>query len=84
MIVFIEQARSVKIGYGNVAEMIAADRRDPEILACEQNGTLQVTWGATEPEQMMGIVRSLSDQLTPLIKITAPYAAPIPVNLPSV
>jgi hypothetical protein len=83
VILCFEHMRTVKIGYGNVAELILAARQDQQIFALAQSGTLEVTWAAARPEQMIGMVRDLSDQLKPLIKINVPYDAPsIPTNLP--
>lgn len=74
--------KTVKIGYGDIAKLISADRADQQLFAFAQNGTLQVTWGEVRPEEMGGIACYLCDALKPLIRSGGSTAPPITVNVP--
>jgi hypothetical protein len=74
--------KAVKVGFGDVANLIAADRIDQEILDFRKIGKLQITWAETTRAQMSGIARHLSDILTPALRIVGLFALPIEVNLP--
>lgn len=74
--------QTIKVGFGEIGKLVLVDREDKEILDFRQSGKLQVTWGATSPEMMLGIARHLSDQLNPVLKAGGLYAPPIEVNMP--
>jgi hypothetical protein len=74
--------KTVKIGYGDIAKLISADRADQRLVAFAENGTLEVTWGEVRPEEMDGIACYLRDALKPLIRSVGSTAPPIKVNVP--
>ena len=75
--------QTVKVGFGDVATEIAADRINQEILDFRQRGKLQVTWAQTTREQMTGIARHLSNLLQPrIIMAGLSDLPPIEANVP--
>ena len=76
--------QTVKVGFGDVATKIVADRMNPEVLDFRQTGKLQVTWAQTTREQMAGLARHLSDLLQPrIIMAGLSDHPPIEMNLPA-
>jgi hypothetical protein len=74
--------QTLKVGFGDVATQIAADRMNQQILAFRQTAELQVTWAETTREQMTGIARHLSDALKPRIIMPGLSDPPIEMNVP--
>jgi hypothetical protein len=73
-------SRIVRVGQGNIADRLAAHRRDPKIAAYRAFGTLRVTW-AVLPEWMWdGVERYLAEYLQPLVGDAFPDVLPIAVN----
>ena len=73
---------TVRVGQGNVADRLAADRRDKLITMHTGKGGLWVTWATVAAPYLDGVERYLVDQLRPLVADEHPDAAAIPVNLP--
>lgn len=70
---------TLKIGFGDVAALLAADRDDDVI--CRNKAALQVTWAAALPQHLPGITRSLSEKLNPAIR-SETFATSLEVNVP--
>ena len=77
-----DDARTVKVGFGDVVNLVGADCYDNQILFFGQNGCLQVTWAAASPEQFPGIALYLQKTMRPYIKMVDLIATQIPVNVP--
>src|SRR5258708_34426966 len=60
-------SRVVRIGQGDIADRLAAHRRDPQVVAFKQYGKLRVTWAAVPAHQIDGVERYLADTWSPLI-----------------
>lgn len=71
--------RVVRIGQGDIAERLAAHRRDTEIL---DYGKLRVTWAKLPASQRDGVERYLAETWDPLVGDAFPKAKPIAVNSP--
>jgi hypothetical protein len=74
--------RVVRVGCGNIAERLAAHRRDPDILAYRSKGALRVTWAAVPPHQLDAVERYLASEWQPLIADAFPDVAPLAVSSP--
>jgi hypothetical protein len=75
-------SRVVRIGQGDIADRLAAHRRDREVLAFKRYGKLRVTWAAVPAHQIDGVERHLANTWTPLIGDAFPDVAPLAVNSP--
>jgi hypothetical protein len=75
-------SRVVRVGQGKIKDRLDAHRKDDEILAYTEKGTLRVTWAKIPSSQRDGIERYLGDTLKPLVGPTFPDVDPISVNLP--
>lgn len=74
--------RIIRVGKGNLAERIAAHRRDPQTLAFEQYGELYVTWAEVHPSLLDGVELYLARNLRTLYGERFPETDPIEVPLP--
>jgi hypothetical protein len=77
-----ETAWTVRVGQGDIAGMLSADRQDPNVLAFSSLSRLRVTWAEVPEANRNGMERYLVDQLHPLLGGRYPDAGAIPVNLP--
>lgn len=80
----MQDARTVRVGQGNIRDRLGAHRNDEEITAYEQYGTLRVTWATTGKAARASrerIERYVADQLDPLVG-EYPAVEPLAVNLP--
>jgi hypothetical protein len=75
-------ARVVRIGQGDIADRLGCHRRDSDILAYAQFGTLRVTWAAVPEAQVDGVERYLADAWQPLVGDAFPDCRSIEVNSP--
>lgn len=73
---------TVRVGQGDIADRLSADRQNPKILANSSLARLRVTWVEVSETDRNGIERYLVDQLRPLVGDPYPDVLPIPVNLP--
>ena len=76
-----ERSRVVRIGQGNIAERLAAHRKDPEISAYRGKGLL-VIWATVHGQQQNGVEKYLADRFDPLVGDRFPDRTPIQVNNP--
>ncbi len=76
-------ARTVRVGQGDIKDRLSAHRNDTSITRHGKNATLYATWAPAELQYRDGIERYLFDSLKPLEGELAPAAKPIQVNLPS-
>ncbi len=74
--------RVVRIGQGDIAERLTAERGDRDVLGCGKAGTLRVTWAYVPANQLDGIERYLVDQLMPLVGDGTRDVLPMAVNSP--
>lgn len=72
----------VYVGQGDVADRIAAHRRDQRITRHAQNGNLLVTWASVPATQRDGVERYLANKYPPLEGENHPVVEPITVNIP--
>jgi hypothetical protein len=73
--------KTVRAGQGDIADRIAAHRKDPKITAYSAHG-LFVTWAKVPAGQHNGVEAYLADRLSPLVGDRFPDVTRIPVNLP--
>jgi hypothetical protein len=73
---------TVRVGQGDIADRLSADRQNPKILAYSSLAGLRVTWVEVSEADRNGIERYLVGQLHPLVGDRYPDVQPIPVNLP--
>ena len=74
--------RVVKVGYGDIAARLEADRHNDTVQHYGRSGPLFVTWAAADPSSVEGVTRHLADTLRPLISAGLSHVAPIPLNSP--
>ena len=74
--------RVVRIGQGDVADRLAAHRKDARILAYKKDGGLRVTWAKLPAHLIDGVERYLANTWPPLIEDAFPDVAPLAVNSP--
>ncbi len=72
----------VRIGQGDIAYRLTAQRKDKAILAYREKGGLYVTWAAVAAHRLDGVENYLSDLWRPLIGERFPNEEPIAVNSP--
>ena len=77
-----QPGRVVRIGQGDIADRLAAHRRDPALLAYKEYGTLRVTWAAVPAHLMDSVELYLANEWHPLIGDAFPDVAPLAVNSP--
>lgn len=71
----------VRVGFGDLAARIAADRTDPEIRIHGER--LLVSWAAADPARAAGAAAYLTRLLRPLVGGNLPAdLRPVPVNIP--
>jgi len=75
-------SRVVRIGQGDIADRLAAHRRDQSVLAFKRYGRLRVTWAAVPAHQMDGVERHLANTWPPLVGDAFPDVAPLAANSP--
>jgi hypothetical protein len=73
--------KAVRVGQGNIADRIAAHRRDPQIMTYATR-SLYVTWAKVPAAQQNGIEAYLAAVLDPIVGERFPNVASIEVNLP--
>jgi len=71
----------VTIGHGAIWDRLIAHRLDPHILHYQRHG-LFVTWTQLPPDHRDGVVKYLSQVLTPRNECSVPECEQIGVNLP--
>ena len=76
-----QQASTVYVGQGNIADRLAHHRLEPGILKYSPLG-LFVTWASVDPSLRDGVERYLADKLQPKEGLAHPDVNPIAVNLP--
>ena len=76
-----QNAATVYVGQGNIAERLTYHRTNTEILVYSQLG-LFVTWAQVDSLIRDGVERFLIDRLQPKVNVRAPAAPPVYVNLP--
>lgn len=76
-----QQAWTVYVGQGKIADRIAAHRNEANILQYSPSG-LFVTWAPVDKASRDGVERYLADQLHPKVGAAHPDAWPIQVNFP--
>jgi hypothetical protein len=76
-----QDARTVYVGKGQIAERLAAHRQEKEILEYSSLG-LFVTWAKVDAAYREGIELFLSQRLNPKVGHRYPSVQPISVNLP--
>jgi hypothetical protein len=74
--------RTLRLGYGRIAERVGALKRDPALLRYRTAGPLYVTWAAVPPHLMDGVGRYLAGRMMPVFEDRVRPAAAIPANLP--
>ncbi len=72
---------AVSVGAGNVRDGLNNQRADPAI-APYKGKPIFVSWAKVEKAARAGVARYLQDALKPQIRLPAPPAAPVEVNLP--
>jgi hypothetical protein len=77
-----ETAWTVRVGQGDIAGRLSADRQDPKVLGFSSLSRLRVTWAEVPEAHRNGMERYLVDQLHPLLGGRYSDVAPIPMNLP--
>jgi|688.fasta_scaffold965449_2 hypothetical protein len=73
--------KTVRVGQGNIADRIAAHRRDPQIMMYATH-CLFVTWAKVPAVHHNGIEAYLAAKLDPIVGQRFPDVAFIEVNLP--
>ena len=71
----------LSVGQGYVREKLAAAKRDPAIQAYRRL-RLYVTWARVAARYRNGVVAFLASHYQPKLWKPAPFAEPIPVDLP--
>ena len=75
-------SRVVRVGQGDIADRVGAHKKDQQVLAYKQFGTLYVTWANVPVFQRDGVERYLAYTWKPLIGDRFPNVTPIAVNSP--
>lgn len=76
-----DPGRVIRVGQGEIADRIRANRNDPATTAYRASGTLRVTWAELPAAQWDGVERYLADSYHPLLGDAHPNVAPIAVDL---
>ena len=71
----------LKVGSGNIPARVHLERLNPE-LRWIGNRTLLVTWAAVNQSHQLGVVRYLSDRLSPYFPGASMPDVEVTVNLP--
>lgn len=74
--------RVVRVGKGDIASAVTAERTDPDVLAYLADGELYVTWASVPAHQIDGVHRYLSAEWRPLIEDPVLDVAPLPASAP--
>jgi hypothetical protein len=74
--------RTLRLGYGRIAERVGALKRDPVLLRYRSAGPLYVTWAALPPDLTDGVVRFLAGRMMPVYEDRVRPTAAIPANPP--
>ena len=77
-----ERARTIRVGHGQIATVVRAQRHDVKVLNYRRMGTLFVTWAPLPDYEARGAATYLQQTLLPLIVDRFEEAAVIDVNLP--
>ena len=76
-----QQREVLRVGSGNIREVLGKERKDRDILTYIQSG-LYVTWARVEAHFCSGVARYLLEALNPKFPGQCPASAPIQINLP--
>jgi hypothetical protein len=74
--------RTLRLGYGRIAERVGALQRDASLLRYRSAGPLYVTWAALPQDMTDGVVRFLAGRMMPVYEDRVRAAPAIPANLP--
>jgi hypothetical protein len=74
--------RTLRLGYGSIAERIEQLRRDEGLLRYRQFGPIYVTWASVPTRIMDGVMRFLAGRLMPVWEDRVRMTPAIPANLP--
>ncbi len=77
-----DRARTIRVGHGQIATVVRAQRHDVKVLNYKRMGTLYVTWTLLPDYQSIGAATYLQQTLRPLLVGRFDEVAVLDVNLP--
>ena len=74
--------RVIRVGEGNIAELIGTDRANGAILSYRQAGALHVTWAVVDRHLRTGVARFVANRTLPRVSEPPRVATAVPCNMP--
>jgi hypothetical protein len=74
--------RVIRVGYGDIAQRLAAFREDPKLMSYGLFGPLQAAWAKVPEDRMRGVAKFLVSRLRPMHSDPLAGVTAIPVTLP--